>query len=389
MRVGTRAIGRHGVTVLAGSLAVGALIQALVGPTVHLSSGDYARGPVAVIAAALAGVMILVGLRERLGPLAPLSAIALLGLATLSAPAWVLNSAFIFLLVMLLCGMAGYMSHSWHHHLGVAVLCVVGSLASWRNPGSGVVDWVLTIAYMSGAWVIGALIQRPVMRAQSAEQHAADLERQHEEAARRAIQEERQRIARELHDIIAHSMTVMTLQAGAVRRRLNPTQTVEHDSLEAVERTGREAMAEVRRLVGLWRDEGEAPHYAPQAGMGTLDTLLDGVRSAGVPVDLSVEGTPRELAPGVDLTAYRVVQEALTNTIKHAGPARATVRIGWHQAELHIEVADDGRNVPTSAGYGHAGMRERLRVYGGHLDSGPRHGGGYVVRASLPIGPES
>ncbi len=389
MRVGTLAPGRHKVTVLVGSLAVGALVQALVSPTVSLSSGDYERGPVAVIAAALAGLVILVGLRERLGLLAPLSAVALLGLASLSAQAWVLNSAFIFLLVMLLCGLAGYMSLSWLHHAGIVVLWLAGSLASWRNPDGGIDDWVLTVAYMSAAWVIGALIRRPVVRAHSAEQHAAALERQHEEAARRAVQDERQRIARELHDIIAHSMSVMTLQAGAVRRRLTPTQTVEHDSLEAVERTGREAMAEVRRLVGLWRDDDEAPHYAPQPGMGTLETLLDGVRSAGVPVDLCVEGTPRELAPGVDLTAYRVVQEALTNTIKHAGPAHATVRIGWQGAELHIEVADDGRNVPESVGYGHAGMRERLRVYGGHLESGPRPEGGYVVRASLPIGPES
>jgi len=289
---------------------------------------------------------------------------------------------------MLLCGLAGYMSLSRLHHTGVLLLWAVAILASWRNPDEGAGGWALTAAYMSTAWVIGALIRRPVVRARSAEQHAAELQRQQEKAARRAVQEERQRIARELHDIIARSMSVMTLQAGAVRRRLTPSQTVERDCLEAVERTGREAMAEVRRLVGLLRDDDEAPYYAPQPGLRTLDTLLARVRSAGLPVDLCVEGTSRELAPGVDLTAYRVVQEALTNTIKHAGPARATVRLGWHEDELHIEVADDGRNVPESVGFGHAGMRERLRIYGGRLDSGPRPEGGYLVRASLPIGPE-
>lgn len=338
--------------------------------------------------AVLAGVVIVVALRERLGVVGPLSAIALLGLASLSAPVWVLNSNVIFLLVMLLCGLAGYMSTSWPHRAGIVVLWVVATLASWRDPDSGVGGGVLTAAYMSTAWAIGALVRQPVVRARSAEQHAADLERQHEEAARRAVQDERQRIARELHDIIAHSMSVMTLQAGAVRRRLAPGQTVEHASLEAVERTGREAMAEVRRLVGLWKDE-ESPHYAPQSGMATLEDLLARVRSAGVPVDLLVEGTPQTLAPGVDLTAYRVVQEALTNVIKHAGPARATVRICWQDHELHIEVADDGRTVTDGVGFGHAGMRERLRIYGGELESGPRPEGGYRVRARLPIGPEA
>lgn len=389
MRVATVVSGRHGATLLAASFALGALVQDLASPTVTLPSGTYDRGPEAVLVTALAGVVIVVALRERLGTLAPLSAIALLGLASLSAPAWVLNSAFIFMLVMFLCGLAGYMSTSRRQHAGIVVLLAVASLASWRNPDDGIVGWVLTAAYMSTAWVIGALIRQPVLRARSAEEHAATLERQHDEAARQAVRDERQRIARELHDIIAHSMSVMTLQAGAVRRRLTPAQTIEHDSLAAVERTGREAMAEVRRLIGLWNEDEEEPRYAPQPGMGTLDTLLARVRSAGVPVDLCIEGTPRELAPGVDLTAYRVVQEALTNVIKHAGSARAAVRIDWRDEELHIEVDDDGRNVPESVGFGHAGMRERLRIYGGHLDSGPRPEGGYRVSASLPIGRES
>jgi signal transduction histidine kinase len=388
MSVNTLASGRHWLTGLAGSLAVGALVQDLARPTVTLQSGDYDRGPEPVILVVLVGVVVLVALRERLGLLAPVSAIALLGLACLSSPAWVLNSSFIFLLVMLLCGLAGYLAFSWLHHTAIVVLWVVGSLASWRNPEGGIGDWVLTVAYMSTAWAIGALIRRPVVRARSAEQRAADLEDQHGQAARRAVRDERQRIARELHDIIAHSMSVMTLQAGAVRLRLRPTQTVENDSLRAVERTGREALAEVRRLVGLWNEEGETAHYAPQPGMATFDTLLAGVRSAGVPVELCIEGTSRELAPGVDLTAYRVVQEALTNVIKHAGPARASVHIVWHEEEMQIEVADDGRNPAEGVGFGHAGMRERLRIFGGRMESGPRPEGGYLLRAWLPIGSE-
>ena len=141
--------------------------------------------------------------------------------------------------------------------------------------------------------------------------------------------DERARIARELHDIIAHSVSVMTVQVGAVRRRLTADQTREHESLVSVERTGREALAEMRRLVGLLHEEEANPSYAPQPGLQALDTLISGVRAAGLPVDLHVEGTRHELPPGVDLAAYRVVQEALTNTLKYAGPAQAWVQICW------------------------------------------------------------
>ncbi len=179
----------------------------------------------------------------------------------------------------------------------------------------------------------------------------------------------------------------MTVQAGAVRRRLTPDQTRERDSLVAVERTGREAMAEMRRLVGLLHEEEGSASYTPQPGLQALDTLLASVRAAGLPVDLKVEGAPRELPPGVDLAAYRVVQEALTNTLKHAGPAHAWVQICWSEEELRIEVANTGRTSATGTGYGHAGMRERVRLYGGRVESGPRAEGGYVVRAFVPIGP--
>ena len=178
----------------------------------------------------------------------------------------------------------------------------------------------------------------------------------------------------------------MTVQAGAVRRRLTPEQGRERESLVAVERTGREALAEMRRLVGMLHEEEANPSYAPQPGMQALDSLIDRVRAAGLPVDLAVEGARRDLPPGVDLAAYRVVQEALTNTLKHAGPAQAWVQICWSDDELRIEVANNGRSTATATGYGHAGMRERVRLYGGRLESGPRPDGGYVVRAYVPIG---
>ena len=179
----------------------------------------------------------------------------------------------------------------------------------------------------------------------------------------------------------------MTVQAGAVRRLLLPDQQKEREALEAVEATGREALTEMRRLVGLLRDRGSMPEFAPQPGMGTIDSLLDGVRAAGLPVELEIEGQPRELKAGVDLAAYRVVQEALTNALKYAGPAHAWVAVHWEDDAVELEIANDGvtDGVPSDGGHGLAGMRERVSLYGGVIESGPRDGGGYVVRARLPL----
>jgi signal transduction histidine kinase len=377
---------RHGVTALAVAFAAGALVHDLVSPSVTLDSGRYDRGPEAVIAAVLVGAVVLVALRDRLGVIGPLSAIALLGLATLTARTWVLDSGFVFLLAMLICGLGGYLTTTAISQAGLLVILAVGTLAAWRHPDHSWGQTVSVISFMSIAWVAGVLLRRPVARARSAEEHALQLEQEQAAAARQAVLDERARIARELHDIIAHSVSVMTVQVGAVRRRLTADQTREHESLVSVERTGREALAEMRRLVGLLHEEEDNPSYTPQPGLQALDTLISGVRAAGLPVELHVEGTRHELPPGVDLAAYRVVQEALTNTLKYAGPAQAWVQICWTPDELRIEVANNGLSTASGTGYGQAGMRERVRLYGGRVESGPRPDGGYVVRAFVPIG---
>ena len=209
-------------------------------------------------------------------------------------------------------------------------------------------------------------------------------------AAHRAVAEERRRIARELHDVVAHSVSVMTVQAGAVRRLLGDGQERERQALEVVEATGRQARTEMRRLVGLLREQGAMPEFSPQPSMRTLDVLVGTVREAGLPVELEVDGEPRELPPGVDLSAYRVIQEALTNALRYAGPAHAWVTVRWKEAALELEIANDGRSEPGEGGGGHglAGLRERVALVGGSVDSGPRAGGGFVVRAHLPIGDE-
>lgn len=207
-------------------------------------------------------------------------------------------------------------------------------------------------------------------------------------AAERAVAEERARIARELHDVIAHSVSVMTVQAGAVRRLLQPGQERERLALEAIESTGREALTEMRRLVGLLRRQGAMPDFSPQPSMRSVDVLVGTIREAGLPVDLEFEGEPTELAPGVDLAAYRVIQEALTNALKYAGPAQAWVTVRWREDEIEVEIANDGRSEAAGDGTGHGlvGLRERVALVGGTIDSGPRPGGGFVVTARLPHG---
>jgi signal transduction histidine kinase len=372
---------------LAVAFAVGALVEDLVSPTVAVGGQRYDRAPEVAVVVFLTLAVALVALRSRLGVLGPLGAVVALAVASFPAPAFALNSSFVFLFVMLACGISGYLTVGRRGGLGLVVVVAVAAVAEARNPHHSLSDGVLVGGFMAIAWCTGLLARRPVRQARSAEERALRLEQEHAEAAGRAVTEERRRIARELHDIIAHSMSVMTMQTGAVRRLLLPEQDRERDVLLSVEQTGRDAMSEMRRLVGMLRDEGAAADYSPQPGMGSLDALIATVREAGLPVEVEFEGEQQELPPGVDLTAFRVVQESLTNAIKHADPTRAWVRVRWAPEELRIEVGNDGRSRLEAAhtGFGHAGMRERLGLYGGRLESGPDADGGYVVRAYLPV----
>jgi signal transduction histidine kinase len=235
-------------------------------------------------------------------------------------------------------------------------------------------------------WLAAAVLRHRADRLAAAERHAARLEEEQEDRAREAIAEERARIARELHDVVAHSVSVMTVQAGAARLLLpgNPDRAI--GPLLAVEETGRQALTELRRLLGILRADGNAHVLTPQPGIEELPALAETVREAGLPVELTIEGVPQPLTAGVGLAAYRIVQEALTNTLKHAGPAHARVVVHYARDAVQLEVSDDGRGLGAdSRGHGLIGMRERATVYGGQLHAGQRPGGGYVVRASLPI----
>jgi signal transduction histidine kinase len=224
---------------------------------------------------------------------------------------------------------------------------------------------------------------------EAAEARATVAEREREADALRAVIEERTRIGRELHDIVGHSVSVMTVQTSGVRRLLRPEQEQEREALLAVERTGREALAEMRRVVGALRDPEGGPALAPQPSLSRIDTLVAHARETGLPVDLEIEGEPVPLPAGVELTAYRLVQEGLTNTIKHASAKHADVRVRYDGDHVEIEVCDDGRGVDgkasTAGGHGLVGMRERVSIFGGELEAGAPAEGGYRLRARLPV----
>jgi signal transduction histidine kinase len=212
-------------------------------------------------------------------------------------------------------------------------------------------------------------------------------ERERDLTAREAIASERSRIARELHDVVAHSVSVMVVQAQAGPRLLTDPEQAS-GVFSSIEATGREALVELRRLLGVLRSGDEHAATAPQPGLGSLDTLLGQVRDTGLHVDLRVEGDRVALPAGVDLSAYRIVQEALTNTLKHAGPARVQVHVRQETGALAVEVVDDGQGVVTHerGGHGLVGMRERVAMFGGELFAGCGSDGGFVVRATLPVG---
>jgi signal transduction histidine kinase len=219
------------------------------------------------------------------------------------------------------------------------------------------------------------------------ERRAQLAERERDVAAREAVVGERARIARELHDAIAHNVSMMVVQAGAERRTLDPESGSTQEVLTTIEQIGRGALTEMRRLVGMLRSDDGAP-LAPQPGLGDLPTLVGQVREAGLPIELHVEGEPRELPVGLELSAYRIVQEALTNALKHAGEARATVRVSYAPDSLELEIVDDGTGGPpraTGGGHGLVGMRERVALYGGRFDAGRSPGGGFAIRVLLPI----
>jgi signal transduction histidine kinase len=271
--------------------------------------------------------------------------------------------------------------------IGLAVAVSGALIVTYNNPRHEVGDLIFLPALFALVWLAGLALRERAAQAEAAEERARQAEREREASARVAVAEERARIARELHDIVAHSVSVMVLQVGAVRHNLPEALPGDKAALEGVERTGRTALVEMRRLLGAMRHDDEDLDLAPQPGLDSLGPLLEKVRLAGLSVRLQVEGEPLALPRALDLSAYRIVQEGLTNALKHARASQADVVVRYAAGELQIEVRDDGTGAPLSDGLGHGlvGVRERVKVYGGRMTAETASGGGFVLTTSFPI----
>jgi signal transduction histidine kinase len=270
---------------------------------------------------------------------------------------------------------------------GLVLIYGLTAVITANDPEGSVGNFIWTLITFAVVWTVGFALGGRFREADVARRLALQAEQEREEQAQLAVADERTRIARELHDVVGHSVSVMTVQAAAVRRLLEPDQEKERQALLVVEQTGREALAEMRRMVGVLRRPEEAPALAPQPSLEHLDQLVANAREAGLPVEVRIEGTPAQLPAGVDMTAYRIVQEALTNAVKHAQADRAEVVVRYGNGTVEVIVSDDGRGNGEGAGSGHGlvGMRERVSVYGGELEAGPQAGGGFRLRATLPV----
>jgi len=272
--------------------------------------------------------------------------------------------------------------------VGLAV--VLGSMATiiFNRPGHSPGELVFIPLLFGIAWLAGFALNARAEQADAAEARAAQAERERETAARIAVAEERARIARELHDIVAHAVSVMVLQVGAVRHKLPDELADESGALRGVEQAGRTALAEMRRLLSAMRRDGDDLELAPQPGLGGVGALVAEIGRAGLPVTLHVEGEAAPLPRAIDLSAYRIVQEGLTNALKHARAHHAEVILRYAPDELQIEVRDDGAGGGASngPGYGLVGVGERVKIYGGTMTAGAAPDGGFVLGARLPLG---
>lgn len=361
--------------VLAGFLAVVVLAEAATESAVQRP-----------VLHAVVGATVMLAIAWRRAFPVGVTLLAVLGNAVLGANGGELSVVFGLLIMAFTVGAETEGARSWLAMLALLSF-FVGSLilANQRvipgDLGAGVVLVALP-------WVAGRTLRERAAGLAAAMTRAELLEEEKLRAAAAATVRERTRLARELHDIVSHSISVIAIQSQAIRRRLGPDHAREAADLAGVEAAARDAMAEMRRLFGVLREEGEQAALAPQPGLAELDQLLVRVRDTGIRVDLDTHGEPVELSPGLDLAAYRIVQEAVTNALRHSGAGHLQVGLRYAPGELEVTVEDDGHGIDdaTAGGHGLRGIRERAELYGGTLDVGPGDRGGARVHARLPVG---
>jgi signal transduction histidine kinase len=358
---------RYGDAAIAGAIA-----SVFAAETLLEADTAGHRGASAAVALAFGGSLLL----RRRAPLVPLLA----GLAVIELDNTVLKGlaeagAFLVGYIVAIYS-AGRYARGLVLWLALTLVVLDVPLAA-IEPGQpvGFADVAFFAVFFGGPFVAGRVI-----RARRERERSLEVERDE------AVADERSRIARELHDVVAHAIGVIVLQARGGRRLLDESPEDTRRALDTIERAGEQALAEMRRLLGLLRDDDELA-LAPQPSLSRVGELAARLTATGLPVEVSVEGEPAELPPGVDVSAYRIVQEALTNALKHAGPASAHVTIRYEPDALELEIVDDGAGNGSGGGSGHglAGIRERVAVYGGELESGRSPDGGYALRARLPL----
>jgi signal transduction histidine kinase len=274
--------------------------------------------------------------------------------------------------------------------IGLVIVVGAATIVVLNGFGTTSDDWYSIPVLFGIGWLVGFALRERTQQTRAAEERARIAELEREAAARVAVAEERGRIARELHDVVAHAVSVIVLQVGAVRHRLPEDAAAEREALRNVEEAGRTALAEMRRLLAAMRDDEDAAELAPSPGLDDLDRLVHDVRGAGLDVRVEVRGDPVPLPRGLDLSAYRIVQEALTNSLKHSGAEVAEVVVTYAPDELCLQVRDHGSRaarptIDANGGHGLVGIRERVKLFDGDLDAGPAPGGGFLVRARLPL----
>jgi signal transduction histidine kinase len=381
-------LSRYGLDLLIAAAAVEAAVATATRDELAHRSGALHWFEVVAIAVAVLALLA----RRRFPFAAPAATFLVSAALSFLDGLLIANEPGIFVAGMGAAVLLGNQRRAAQAHLGLVVVLVGAAVVALREPGSGPGDVVSIDALFGIGWVVGYALRERTERTEAAEDRARRAEAERESAARLAVAEERARIARELHDVVAHAVSVIVLQVGAVRHRLPAEAVSDREALANVEDAGRTALTEMRRLLGAMREEGEAPELTPHPGLDDLGRLVDEVRATGLGVRLTVRGHPVPLPRGLDLSAYRIVQEGLTNSLKHAGSASAEVTVDYGPADLLLEVRDDGRGGDgdgraglEGAGHGLVGIRERVKLFGGDLVAGPAPGGGFLLRARLPL----
>jgi signal transduction histidine kinase len=368
---------------LIGALAIAAMLELVIG-----RNSPGAPSTTLWFAVPAVAVMVLPLFGRRRSPFAAPAAYWLLATSLSFADGGLIP----FMVALFPIGMAsafllGNLRDSRQAWTGLAI--VLGGITTvvYNIPGHATPELLFIPVDFGISWVAGFALRERAEQAEAAEVRATQAEREREAAARVAVAEERARIARELHDIVAHAVSVMVLQVGAVRHKLPDALAEDRDALRSVECAGRTALAEMRRLLAAIRPDGDEAELVPQPGLDGLDSLLEEIERAGLPVELHVDGEAFPLPRGVELSAYRIVQEGLTNALKHAGASDADVTVRYRPDELEIEVRDNGQGSATSDGLGHGlvGVRERVKIYGGEMTAGRATEGGFVLSTRLPV----